>query len=281
MKVRLGDINLYPLSDGFFRLDGGAMFGIVPRVLWEREFPPDEKNRILLGLNPLLIEAGRELILIDTGIGNRWDERLRSIYGMERKITLLDSLSSFGFEPGDISVVVNTHLHFDHAGGNTRIERDGKIRPTFPRARYLIQIGEWNEALHPNERTKGGYRKEDFLPLKEMGQLELIDGDIEIAKGVYLFKTSGHNRDIQLVRIESGGRRAIFLSDIVPTRAHLRYPYITAYDLYPLETLRVKKEILKRASEEGWLLIFEHDPEVKMGYVRLGEEGPQLQTVEV
>ncbi len=279
--VDLGRMRLYPLSDGFFRLDGGAMFGIVPKALWEKDFPPDGRNRILLGVRPLLIDTGRELILVDTGIGDRWDEKARSIYGIERNPTLFQSLSSYGFEAGDVNVVINTHLHFDHAGGNVVMDEVGRLRPAFPKARYVIQAGEWREALCPNERTRGSYRKEDFLPLKESGQLELIDGDREIVEGIHLMRVSGHNRYMQLVRIESEGRVALFLSDLVPTSGHLRYPYIAAYDLYPLETLRYKREILKEASEERWLLIFEHDPKVSMGYVRITDEGPYLETVEV
>ncbi len=277
--IRLGEINIHPLRDGLFRLDGGAMFGIVPRVLWEKECQPDGRNRILLGINPLLVEAGRDLILIDTGIGDRWDERLSSIYGMDRQVTLLDSLSSLGVDPSDITIVVNTHLHFDHAGGNLK-ERRGLLSPTFPRARYVVQKVEWEDALHPNERTRGSYREEDFLPLKESGHLELITGDLEIARGVRLLRVSGHTRGTQIVLIESGGRKALFLSDVIPTTKHIRYPYIAAYDLYPLETLKAKKEILKRASEEGWLLIFEHDPHPEMGYVEVKDETLQFRPLE-
>ncbi len=269
-----GEIKIHPLNGGFFRLDGGAMFGTIPRVLWEKVNPPDEKNRIRLGINPLLIQTKEENILVDTGIGDKWDERFYSIYGVEPLPHLKDSLKILGLTEEDITIVINTHLHFDHAGGNTVRDVDGRIKPAFPNARYIVQKGEWQDALNPNERTRASYYEDDFIPLMEYGQLELIDGDYTIAEGVTLIKVTGHNQHMQIVKIESNGRTAIFLSDIVPTVAHLAYPYITGYDLFPLNTLRIKKDIISRAADEGWLLIFEHDPEEKLGRVEVVEDRP-------
>ncbi len=269
--MKFGDFEIHSLSDGRFKLDGGAMFGVIPRTIWERTNSPDEKNRITLGLNPLLIRTGRDNILVDTGIGDKRDERFRSIYAIEKDTTLKDSLISLGLNEDDITIVINTHLHFDHAGGNTRT-RDGRTEPVFKNARYIVQKGEWEAAKNPNERTRASYLPEDFVPVMEAGLFELIEGDGEIVGGVEVFRTSGHNRDIQLVRVCSKGQVAVFLGDIVPTVTHLKPPYIMGYDLFPMETLKVKKELITKAALERWLVIFEHDPKSRMGYVRL--EGP-------
>ncbi|HXI10542.1 MAG TPA: MBL fold metallo-hydrolase [Thermodesulfobacteriota bacterium] len=275
----LGDFKLYSLSDGAFRLDGGAVFGIVPKTLWEKTNEPDELNRIALGINPLLIMTGADNILVDTGIGDKWDDRSRSIYAIDRTATLTGSLAGAGLKPSDITVVINTHLHFDHAGGNTFIGPEGALRPAFPNARHIVQRGEWEAANAPNERTRASYRQDDFLPVMKEGLLELVEGDREVVTGVSVFRTSGHNRDIQLVRISSGGSSAVYLSDIIPTVAHLRYPYIMGYDLFPLDTLRAKKEILERASRERSLLVFGHDPAASMGFVRIEEDVPVFEKV--
>lgn len=273
-----GQVRIFPVSDGTFRLDGGAMFGVVPRNIWERANAPDEKNRVLLGLNPLLIQAGGKNILVDTGIGDKGDDKFNALYAVDKREDLASSLGALGLTPDDIDVVICTHLHFDHAGGNTKKESGG-FRPAFPRARYIVQRGEWEAATNPNERTRASYRPEDFLPLMDAGQLELIEGDGEIVKGVAVFRTSGHNRDIQLVSIRSEGKTAVFLGDIIPTTTHLRLPYIMGYDLFPLDTLKAKKEILTQAAHEKWLLIFEHDPKAKMGYINLNDNNPEFEKV--
>ncbi|MFQ5428420.1 MAG: MBL fold metallo-hydrolase, partial [Thermodesulfobacteriota bacterium] len=262
----LGGIKVFSLSDGRVRLDGGAMFGVVPRVLWERGNPPDEKNRILLGINPMLIQTGEDgakNILIETGMGDRWDEKSRKIYSIKREGGLQKSLAALGLTAEDVDIVINTHLHFDHAGGNCRADPSGALTPAFPGAKYIVRQGELRCAMEPGERTRASYRPGDFLPIKDAGLFELVDsgeGDTEVARGVTVFRTSGHNRDIQLVRIEGGGRTALFLSDIIPTAAHINYPYIAAYDLFPLVTLKVKKELIEKAAAEGWFLFFYHDP---------------------
>lgn len=274
----IGQIKIHSVSDGTFRLDGGAMFGVVPRNIWEKTNPPDEKNRVVLGINPLLIQAEGKNILVDTGIGDKGDEKFNSIYRVDKKDTLFRSLASLSLSPEDIDIVICTHLHFDHCGGNT-IKENGIAVPAFPNARYIVQRGEWEAATVPNERTRASYRPEDFLPLLDSGQLDLIEGDGEIVKGVAVFRTSGHNRDIQLVSIRSEGKTAVFLGDIIPTTTHLRLPFIMGYDLFPLDTLKAKKEIMTQAALDRWLLIFEHDPDAKMGYIRMDNNEPEFEKV--
>jgi len=275
--IKLGDFMLESVSDGFFRLDGGAMFGVVPKTLWEQMNPPDEQNRILLSLRPLLVRTQNENILIDTGIGGKGNESFNSIYGVDRNPSLGESLRNAGLTEEDISIVINTHLHFDHAGGNTFRDENRKLRPTFPNARYILQKGDWEDATHANERTRGSYHPDDFIPVMEAGQMELIEGEQEIVEGISVFKTGGHISHIQLVKIESGGKTAVYLSDIIPTTSHIRPPFIMGYDLFPLETLAVKKEIIKNGVEHNWLLVFEHDPKVEMGYVKIKENRPVVE----
>ena len=277
--MKFGSFEIHSVSDGFFRLDGGAMFGVVPRVIWERTNPPDDKNRILLGLNPFLIITEQRKILVDTGIGNKDDAKFCSLYAVDRKPTMEESLAKVNLSVNDINIVVSTHLHWDHAGGNTTKGTDGKIRPTFPNATYMIQRGEWEEATTPNERTRGSYHQEDFLPLKQAGQLELIVGDTPVEDGIDIITIPGHNRHFQTVLISSNDQKAIFLGDLIPTASHLSYPYIMGYDLFPLETLKAKKRLIQRAVEENWLLIFEHDPKVNMGYVKMQLGKPVLKEI--
>ncbi len=273
--MKLGSFLLHYCTDGVFHLDGGAMFGVVPRVLWEKLCPPDEKNRIALALGCLLIQTGKRNILVDTGIGNKGDEKFHRIYGIERRPPLENSLARCGLTFSDIDIVINTHLHMDHAGGNTFLmpgpleaETRGQAMPCFPKARYIIQKGEWEAAVKPNERTRASYIQENFLPLEETGLLELIEeGELEVEKGITLLRTGGHTPFHQCVKIESDGQVALFLADLVPMVSHLHLPYIQSYDLYPLETLEVKRKLLGQAMDERWLLIFQHDPGVEAGYV--------------
>ena len=268
--MRFGDIELFSLSDGIMRLDGGAMFGVVPRVFWEKTNPADELNRIAIGVNPLLLKADGVNILVDTGNGDKFSEKLLKIYGIEREPTLLKSLSDADLRPEDIEIVINTHLHFDHCGGNTLVDASGKLMPTFPNARYIVQKMEWEDATRLNELTKGSYLPENFIPLMQAGRIELVDGDMEVYPGVTVVHTPGHNRGHQSVKIESDGKTAFYLGDMIPTAAHIPLPYIMGYDLYPLELLEVKRRILREALEGRWLMIFEHDPKVRMGYLREG-----------
>lgn len=267
VKCELGEMELYSVTDGTFRLDGGAMFGVVPRVLWEKTNPPDEENRIAMGLNPLLIVTGGKRVLVDTGIGEKLSRKELEMYAVDRSFDLMHSLREVGLGPEDIDVVVNTHLHFDHCGGNTRA-KGGKIVPSFPNARYVIARGEWEEALHPNLRSQRSYIKDDFLPLEAAGQLELVEGRVEVAPGVWTHPTPGHLEHHQSVYFESRGKRGIYLGDLIPTSSHIPLPYVMGYDLFPATTVEVKKDLLERAAREDWLLVFEHDPFVRWGRVK-------------
>ena len=270
--MKLGKFDIQPVTDGRFRLDGGAMFGVVPKMLWERCCQPDDQNRISLGLNCLLIRAGRKNILVDTGLGDKEDAKFQEMFAVERIPTLRDSLKMQGLQPEDIHMVVNTHLHFDHAGGNT-VRENGAIVPTFPRAKYFVQRGEYEDAARANERTRASYRRENFTPVAHVDQWEFMDRETELVTGVSVVVTEGHTRHHQSIKIESEGQIAFYLGDLIPTVSHLPLPYIMGYDLYPLQTLETKRWVLDRALSENWLLVFEHDPRVLMGRVRKDIEG--------
>ena len=270
--MKVGAFDIQPVTDGRFRLDGGAMFGVVPKVLWEKCCQPDEQNRISLGLNCLLIRTGRKNILVDTGLGDKEDAKFQEMFAVERIPTLRDSLKMQGLQPEDIHMVVNTHLHFDHAGGNT-VRENGAIVSTFPRAKYFVQRGEYEDAARANERTRASYRRENFTPVAHVDQWEFLEGETELLPGVTVMVTEGHTRHHQSIKIESEGQVAFYLGDLIPTVSHLPLPYIMGYDLYPLQTLETKRWVLDRALNENWLLVFEHDPRVLMGRVRKDIEG--------
>jgi glyoxylase-like metal-dependent hydrolase (beta-lactamase superfamily II) len=272
--MKLGEFELLALSDGTFALDGGQIFGVVPKLLWEALFPADSRNRVRMGLTCLLVRARGRNIIIETGVGDKFDSKRADLYGIEHPTTLLTELEKAGLEPGDIDVVINTHLHFDHCGWNTR-RVGSKLVPTFPRARYFVQRGEWEHALQPNERDRAGYVPEFFCAAE--AQTELLDGDQEIVPGVRVEVVPGHTRDLQCVRIESGGQWAYFISDLVPTRAHLPYPWIMSLDLYPMDTLANKKQLLPELARDGALVIFPHDPEV--AWARLVERDGKIEAV--
>lgn len=271
-RLKVGDLTVHAIQAGGQRLDGGAMFGVVPRPLWEKRIPPDERNRIALGMRCLLIEHPSGLILVDSGAGNKENQKFRDIYGLENEgaagDTLLeDGLREIGVAPGDVNIVINTHLHFDHAGGNTKLQPDGSIAVSFPNARYFVKRGEYDYALHPNERTAASYFDRNYLPVEAAGKLELVTRERDIVKGIRVVPTPGHTPFHQSVLIESGGERAFYLGDLVPTHAHLPLPWIMGYDVEPLVTLETKRRILKQALDEQWLLIFEHDATVAWGRV--------------
>ncbi len=274
--MKLGEFDIYPVTDGRFRLDGGAMFGVVPKVLWEKCCEADGLNRIPLSLTCLLIRARGKNILVDTGLGSKEDEKFHRMFAVERTPTLLDSLKRLGVGPEDIHLVINTHLHFDHAGGNTVREPDGTLAPTFPKARYFIQQGEFEDAARANERTKASYRRDNFTPIAHVNQWEFLQGDTELLPGVTAVVTAGHTRCHQGVRIESEGKVAFFLGDLIPTVSHLPLPYIMGYDLFPIQTLEAKRRLLDRAVEECWLLLFEHDPLVQAGHVIKDQDGKYM-----
>ncbi len=266
--MRFGQFELHLLSDGFFRLDGGAMFGVVPRVLWQKKFQPDERNRIRLALHSLLILSGKQAVLIETGIGDKMSAKQVDIYGIEHTTTLPGSLRAYGLSPDDIDIVVDTHLHFDHCGWNTRRASDATLVPTFSRAQYYVQAGELEHARQPTERDRASFLRENFEPMQAANQWIALTGDREIIPGVELVRVPGHTRDMQCVRIRSQGRTAFFFADMVPTTAHLPAAWIMGYDLYPLQTLEQKKRWIPQAVREEWLCFFVHDPTVPAAYLR-------------
>jgi glyoxylase-like metal-dependent hydrolase (beta-lactamase superfamily II) len=271
-RIELGRFRLYSLLDGSFRLDGGAMFGVVPRTLWSKSYAPDDRHRIELAIRPLLVEAGSKWILIDTGMGDKFNEKLKSIYGIEEHSKLEHELAEMGLSTSDIDMVINTHLHWDHAGGNTRRDAStGKWIPNFPNARYIVQRGEYEFATHVNERTRGSYRFDDYVALEEQGYFDFVDGDFLVTNGVRVIRSGGHVPYHQCVLLESNKTKAFYLGDLIPTHAHLPHPYITGYDIEPLVTLEKKKEFLSKAHEEDWLLFFGHDP--KIAYTKIKLEG--------
>ncbi len=266
---QLGSLRIHAIQAGGQRLDGGAMFGVVPKVLWQRRIEADERNRIQMGMRCLLVEHPQGLVLIDTGAGNKEDQKFIDIYGMElqadvpeqraNETALETGIRAAGFEPADVKVVINTHLHFDHAGGNTRRDADGVVVPTFVNATYVVQAGEHAWASHTNERTAASYFPPNFAPLRATGQLELIEGDVEIMPGITARVTPGHVPFHQSLLLESGGERACFLGDVMPTVNHVPLAWIMGYDVEPLRTLESKRALLREAADENWLLIFEHD----------------------
>ena len=261
---QLGRFRMHAIQAGGQLLDGGAMFGIVPKPLWERRIAPDARNRIQLGMRCLLIEHETGPILIDTGAGNKEDPKFYDIYGVENAGTpgptcLEDGLRAVGVAPDDVTLVINTHLHFDHAGGNTTRDAGGVVRPTFPNARYVVQEGEYRYATNTNERTAGSYFNHNFVPLHDAGQFDFVSGEREIVAGIRVLPTPGHTPHHQSILIESGGERALFIADLAPTASHLPLAWIMGYDVEPLVTLETKRRVLTQAAAEEWLIVFEHD----------------------
>jgi glyoxylase-like metal-dependent hydrolase (beta-lactamase superfamily II) len=273
--MQFGDYRVEVVPDAEFRLDGGAMFGVVPRALWSRVAPPDEENRVRLNMNCLYVEAAGERVLIETGIGDKFSTRQAEMYGVRRERPLRDSVRTLtGCAPEEITIVVNTHLHFDHAGGNTTLDEGGCVVPTFPNARYFVSRSEFEHAEGPHERDRASYLPENWRPLAESGQLELKPDSYEVVPGLTLETVPGHSRTMQCVRLERGGRTLYGFADLVPTRAHVPLAWIMGYDLYPVETLEAKRRLLPRAAREGWLCLFYHDPEAPL--CRLVEENGKL-----
>lgn len=265
--IRFGDIDIVTVSDGFFYLDGGAMFGVVPRMLWEKKAPPDERNRIRMAMRCILLRGPRTM-LIDAGAGDKMTAKQADIYRFEREYNLQHSLDAAGVSPDAIDIVLATHLHFDHAGGFTETRADGSVRPRFARAQYVVRRGEFEDAMHPNERTRGSYFVENYKPLADHNVLQLVDQDVTIMPGVRVRRTGGHTMHHQIVLIESAGKTAAFAADLLPTAAHLPEVWVMGYDLFPLDTLNFKRAFLREAIEREYLILFEHDPDIAAGYVR-------------
>jgi glyoxylase-like metal-dependent hydrolase (beta-lactamase superfamily II) len=276
-SIRVGDIRITLISDGRFRLDGGAMFGVVPRVVWEKRSPADEAHRIQLAFNAMLVDTGTVRIVVDPGLGTRYDASFARRFAVEQPPRVGDSLRAAGVEPESVDFVVDTHLHWDHAGANTAYRAadgsgtDDAIVPTFPNAQYVVQRREWEAAMHPHDRNRASYRAEDFVPLERAGRLMLVDGAREIVPGVRVMPVGGHSDGMQLLRADSGGRTFVHLADLVPTRHHLDYPWVMGYDLYPVETLRQKQALLPEAAADAWLVGFVHDPDLP--FARIGYDG--------
>jgi len=270
-RTTLGDFELTILSDGIYRADGGAMYGVVPRVMWEKRVTPDERNTIPLGLNSLLVRTGRENVLIETGIGSKLSDTLRAIY--RNQALLMKSFEQAGVSPDEIDIVINTHLHFDHCGWNTYYDKNGKPAPTFPRATYYVQRGELEHAHEQHERDRISYISDNYDPLVASGQMKLLEGDAEIVPGISVKVYPGHTRDMQGVIIHSGGRVAAYPSDLLCDRTHLDPVWVLGFDLYPLESIANKHRFYERAIPEDWLVVFTHDHELPWAHLTMGEKG--------
>jgi glyoxylase-like metal-dependent hydrolase (beta-lactamase superfamily II) len=278
--MKFGDYRVEVIPDCEFRLDGGAMFGVVPRNLWARFCPPDDQNRIRMNMNCLFIEGGGERILIDTGIGEKWSEKHRAMFGIERRQSFDDSLKAIaGVSSADITIVINTHLHFDHAGGNTRFDDTSVAVPSFPNARYFVSRAEFEHAETPSERDRASYLPENWRPLKESGQLDLKEVNYEVVPGLRMETYPGHNRSMQCARFDQEGRTLFAFADLVPMRAHVPLPWIMGFDLYPVETLEAKRRLLPQAARENWTCLFYHDPDQSLG--RIVEQDGKFVAVEL
>jgi len=266
-RFTVGDLELISLCDGFFRIDGGALFGAVPRTLWETHTVPDQQNRVLQAIRPLIVR-GMRTMLIDAGLGDKNDQAFHERFGVDRRRNLDHTLAEAGLSVEDIDIVLATHLHFDHAGGFTVRDAGGRVRPRFPRAQYIVRRGEWDDALHPHARSRASYQADNYAPLAEAGVLQLVDADQTIMPGVKVQQTGGHTMHHQIVRIESGGQAAAFVADLMPTPAHAADAWGMGCDLYPMDLLAAKQAFAKDAAAREILVLFEHDPAVAAGYLR-------------
>ena len=263
-RLTLGDFELTAVSDGLYHSDGGAFFGVVPKKMWDRKLKADDDNQIRVGLNSLVVRTGEHTVLIETGIGNKLSDKMISFYGQPAE--LLTNLEAAGIAPDDIDIVINSHLHFDHCGWNT-VRHGDRVVPTFPRARYYAQRGEWEHGQLQLERDAISYISDNYTPLIESGQMELLDGDVQIVPGISVRIFSGHTANMQAIVIETGGRTACYISDLIPTLAHLHPTWVMAFDLYPLQTIESRKRYYERAIPEQWLTVFTHDPHTPWAYV--------------
>jgi glyoxylase-like metal-dependent hydrolase (beta-lactamase superfamily II) len=269
-RLTLGDFELTAVSDGTYRLDGGAFFGVVPKVMWGEKVKADAENYVPVGLNSVVVQTGRHTVLIETGIGNKLPERLIKIFGQPAK--LLDNLAAAGIAPEDIDIVINTHLHFDHCGWNT-MQQGSKVVPTFPQAKYYAPEGEWQHGRLQLERDAISYISENYDPLIKSGQMELLQGDQEIVPGVSVKVFPGHTQHMQAVMIESGGQTACYISDLIPTSAHIDLTWVMAFDVLPLQTIESRKRYYAQAIPQKWLTMLTHDPNMPWAYVEQDERG--------
>ncbi len=270
--MKIGKYNLSIIESGFFGLDGGAMFGIVPKTLWQKTNPSDEANRIRLSTRHLLLESENKKMIIDTGMGDKWDNKLKKIYAVDEKLSMKSALKKKGLKAEDITDVIITHLHFDHTGGST-VLKNKKLEPAFPNAKYYVQKQNYNWAVKPSDRDKGSYLKENFIPLFEEGVLSFTIGNAKLDDEIEFIVINGHTFGQQMVKISNGSETFLFCSDLIPTSSHIPLPYIMGYDLQPLITLREKQKYLKQAVDENWKLFFGHDPETAFVSVKLTDKG--------
>ncbi len=273
-RLALGDFELTVFSDGVYPLDGGAFFGVVPKVMWSRKVEADEKNYVSAGLNSLLIRTGKHTVLVETGMGNKLSERMVKFYGQPAK--LLDNLAAGGVAPDEIDIVINSHLHFDHCGWNTVRDKNGKIVPTFPRAKYYAPEGEWQYARRPSERDSISFISENYDPLVASGQMTLLKGGEEIAPGISVETFPGHTAHMQVVLVHSQRKTACYISDLIPTTAHIDLTWGMGFDLYPLQTIESKKLYYARSIPQKWLTIFTHDAKTPWAYVEKDELGKMV-----
>jgi glyoxylase-like metal-dependent hydrolase (beta-lactamase superfamily II) len=278
-RLTLGDFELSVFSDGTYPLDGGAFFGVVPKVMWSRKVAADEKNYVTTGLNSLLIRTesprtGKQTVLVETGMGNKLSSRMTKFYGQPAQ--LLDSLAAGGIAPEDVDIVINSHLHFDHCGWNTVRDKNGKFVATFPRAKYYAPEGEWQYARHPSERDSISFISENYDPLVESGQMTLLKGGEEIVPGISVKTFPGHTEHMQAVLVRSEGRTACYISDLIPTSAHVDLTWGMGFDLYPLQTIASKKQYYAEAVPGKWLTVFTHDAKTPWAYVEKDELGKMV-----
>jgi methylmalonyl-CoA epimerase len=274
-RLSFGDLQLTMLHDGGFKLDGGAMFGVVPRPLWEKLTPADDRHRIQLAMRPLLIEADWGRLIVDCGVGDKMPAKQADLYALARERHLDHALADVGLTSASIEIALATHLHFDHFGGAT-IREGSALRPRFPNALYLIRSAEWQDATHPHERNRASYLQEDFVPLKDAGVVRFFDEDTIIKPGVRVERSGGHTGQHQVVYIESGGKTAVYVADMIPTIAHLQDPWLMGYDLFPMDTLAFKRRFIREAIDREYLIVFEHDPRVSAGYIRENAKGQRF-----
>jgi len=271
--MQIGDYKITAINSGYFKLDGGAMFGIIPRPLWEKTNPPDSLNRIKLTTRNLLLQKEGRNILIDTGMGNKWDEKSISIYDIDQETSSIQSeLLKAGLKPEDINDIILTHLHFDHTGGSTKID-NGRLVPTFPNAKYYVQKQNLDWAMKSTEKDKGSYIRDNFIPLVELGVLDTIDGNGKFDNNIEFIVVNGHTFGQQLIKISDTTNTLLYCCDMIPTASHIPLPYIMGYDLQPLVTLEEKKNLLQKAEEENWMLFFEHDPNTTVATVTKTDKG--------
>ena len=276
--MEIGKYSVYRLDTGRFKLDGGAMFGVVPKVLWEKKHPADEKNRIRMALNTLLIVGEGRVILTDTGIGEKGSEKFQQIYGVDHgKYSLLKALLEYNVQPEDVTDVILTHLHFDHVGGATYYDRNGELKLRFPNATHYVQKTQLEWSQKGFEKDRASYLRENIEPLVQSGQLRVLEGEATIAPGVEVLVTNGHTPGQQLTLVSGEEGALLYAADLIPLHSHVSIPWVMAYDLYPVTTIEEKKEILARAARENWMLFFEHDPEIYCARVVAGEKGYEIQ----